>query len=290
MRKNILIVEDSPTQAQMAKMILENEGYDVYTAENGEVGLKMAIEKQPDLIIADIIMPIMDGYEMIKRLRHNTTTSSIPILILTTKDKPMDIMKGLEVGADYYLTKPYEEYDLVSSVENIFKGIQGESQDQSVLKDFDNEILITRTRKQILEKLLFSISKIIDCDLMSLVIFPEEVDPLFFIISFYPVDNNSVETIIDKVSLFLNQIMIESVTVPKSPNLIVTMDKPKIALNKDNMLKSFLHVPLILDKQIIGVLSIFSHHDGAFNSGNIRFLFDIGTKAASTLIKVRPGE
>ncbi len=115
----ILVVEDSPTQAMYLQILLEEAGYEVHAARNGREGLDAAWEKHPRLIISDVMMPEMSGYEMCRAIKNEPELSQIPLILLTTLSDPEDILKGLEAKADYYLTKPFDETALLSRVKDI---------------------------------------------------------------------------------------------------------------------------------------------------------------------------
>jgi len=119
MSKAILIVEDEPGIRMSIKDELESEGYVVYEAEDGEHGLEIVHRMSPDLIILDIMMPILNGTEMCKRLRMSGDTT--PILMLTVKDKEIDKVLGLELGADDYMTKPFSLRELLARVKALFR-------------------------------------------------------------------------------------------------------------------------------------------------------------------------
>lgn len=114
---NILVIEDNKDVRENTTELLELAGYQVTGAENGKVGVKMAKESLPDLIICDIMMPEMDGYDVLYYLSIDPKTSTIPFIFLTAKSDAHDFRKGMELGADDYLTKPFEEIDLLKAVE-----------------------------------------------------------------------------------------------------------------------------------------------------------------------------
>jgi DNA-binding response OmpR family regulator len=119
MAKEILIVEDETGILMSLKDEFESQGYTVHAAEDGERGLEMAKEKKPDLIILDIMLPVLDGYEVCKRLRMDGDRT--PIIMLTVKDKEVDKVLGLELGADDYVTKPFSFAELTARVKAIFR-------------------------------------------------------------------------------------------------------------------------------------------------------------------------
>jgi two-component system response regulator VanR len=117
---SILIVEDSPTQTKMLRFILEENGYRVDSANNGIKALECVRQRKPNLIITDIIMPAMDGFDLCKSLKSDPALKSIPVMLLTSLSDPQDVIKGLQAGADNFLTKPYEDTYLISRIQYIF--------------------------------------------------------------------------------------------------------------------------------------------------------------------------
>ena len=118
---SILIVEDSPTQAMYLKLLLEGADYRVHVARNGKAGLAAAKEARPQLIISDVMMPEMSGYEMCRAIKDDPELMQIPLILLTTLSNTEDILKGIEAKADYYLTKPFDETALLSRVKDILR-------------------------------------------------------------------------------------------------------------------------------------------------------------------------
>ncbi|MBI2413059.1 MAG: response regulator [Deltaproteobacteria bacterium] len=119
--KTILIVEDSITQALLLQQSLEDRGYRVHHARNGEEGLTLARTVSPDLIISDIIMPVMDGYRMCEEIKRSPELKGIPVILLTRMSGPEDILRGLEVGADNYVTKPFSDNYLSLKIKEVLE-------------------------------------------------------------------------------------------------------------------------------------------------------------------------
>ena len=105
--KKILIVEDDEFLLSMYSTKFEIEGYDVVIASDGEMGLKKAEEEKPGIILLDIMLPNMDGFDVLKRLKANRETSSIPVILLTNLSQKQDVEQGLSMGADDYLVKAH---------------------------------------------------------------------------------------------------------------------------------------------------------------------------------------
>ena len=115
--KRILIIEDNPSVLRATSYILEKEGYEVLTAVDGLEGLRMAKEENPDLLVLDVMLPGVDGFEICHSLRTEAQTAHLPILMFSAKGQEADKATGLKVGADEYLTKPVERSVLLSKVE-----------------------------------------------------------------------------------------------------------------------------------------------------------------------------
>lgn len=117
---DILIVEDSPTQAARLRLTLENEKYKIRIARNGEEGWELLEERVPTVVISDVVMPGIDGYELCRRIKHDKKLQHLPVILLTQLSDPKDIIRGLECGADHFITKPYSEEELLSHIQYIF--------------------------------------------------------------------------------------------------------------------------------------------------------------------------
>jgi DNA-binding response OmpR family regulator/signal transduction histidine kinase len=120
----ILIVEDSPTQAAELEHILQEAGYQTTTASNGKEALACVARRKPTVVITDIIMPEMDGYALCKRLKSDAGLVGVPIILLTSLSDPKDVVRGLECGADYFITKPYDEKMLISRVQAVLSNLE----------------------------------------------------------------------------------------------------------------------------------------------------------------------
>lgn len=121
LKLSILAVDDSPVITEMIRDAFSAEGYKVMVAQDGAQALRMALENNPDLIIADISMPGMDGWELCSQIRLNPFTSFIPFIFLTARTEAPDRIRGLQMGADDYLTKPFEMDELIARVHLIFQ-------------------------------------------------------------------------------------------------------------------------------------------------------------------------
>ncbi|GAB4033150.1 response regulator [Spirosoma gilvum] len=115
--KTILLIEDNDDIRETTAEILELASYKVLTAANGKIGVQIALETKPDLVICDIMMPVLDGYGVLQVFNKNPQLSGVPFIFLTAKTERNDFRKGMDLGADDYLTKPFEESELLSAIE-----------------------------------------------------------------------------------------------------------------------------------------------------------------------------
>ena len=116
----ILIVDDSPSQLMGIRRIVEKLGHDALTAEDGAAGVDAAKRELPDLILMDVVMPNLNGFQATRSITREPTTKHIPVILVTTKDQDTDRMWGLRQGAKAYLTKPFSEDELAEVIERIF--------------------------------------------------------------------------------------------------------------------------------------------------------------------------
>ncbi|MDU8885696.1 response regulator [Yeosuana sp. MJ-SS3] len=116
--KKVLLIEDDTALRENIAELLELFNYNVITASNGKIGVSLAIKHLPDIIVCDIMMPELDGYSVLEALSKNENTRFIPLIFLSAKTERHDIRKGMDLGADDYITKPFEEDELISAIES----------------------------------------------------------------------------------------------------------------------------------------------------------------------------
>ncbi|NJL83134.1 MAG: response regulator transcription factor [Chloroflexaceae bacterium] len=119
--KLLLLIDDDPNLILLVRDYLEFRGFEVIVAENGREALEILERKLPDMIICDVMMPEMDGYTLVQRIRDNERTSWIPVMFLSAKGQSQDRVKGLSTGSDVYMVKPFEPEELVAQVESSLK-------------------------------------------------------------------------------------------------------------------------------------------------------------------------
>lgn len=139
--KKILLIEDNPEVRENTSEILSLANYQVITAENGKIGVDLAQREKPDLIICDIMMPELDGYGVLHILSKNEATSTIPFIFLTAKTEKSEVRKGMNLGADDYLTKPFDDTDLLNAIEaRLRKSAMQQKHYESTPEGLDNFI------------------------------------------------------------------------------------------------------------------------------------------------------
>ncbi len=118
----VLIVDDSPTETYKFKEILEKHGYEIITADNGADGVAVARQEMPDVVLMDVVMPGLNGFQATRQLSKGDDTKHIPVIIVTTKDQETDKVWGRRQGASEYLTKPVEEKLLIDTIKRVTSG------------------------------------------------------------------------------------------------------------------------------------------------------------------------
>lgn len=122
MAQKILIVDDSPTETYKMETVLKKNGYGVIKAENGEEGVVVAKKELPDLVLMDVVMPGLNGFQATRQLTKAKETAHIPVIIVTTKDQPTDKLWGKRQGARGYLVKPVDEKALIDAIKQVMNG------------------------------------------------------------------------------------------------------------------------------------------------------------------------
>ncbi|NIP24934.1 MAG: response regulator [Phycisphaerae bacterium] len=149
-KATILIVDDEEDIRELVELNLAQEGYGILSCETGEQALETAGSKLPDLIILDLMLPGIDGLEVCKKLKSNHKTENIPIVMLTAKGEEADIVTGLELGADDYVTKPFRGKVLVARVRRILRRTTQRSEEAIAIKIHD--LTIDPARREVLVK------------------------------------------------------------------------------------------------------------------------------------------
>lgn len=150
--EKILVVDDEEHIRELIKFNLENNGYKIVTADNGIDALKIAKDSRPQLVLLDLMLPGMDGYDVCKEIRKDINTSSTPIIMITAKGEEFDKVLGLELGADDYLTKPFSVRELLARVKAVLRRTSVQQVDKSykfgnITIDFEKHEVIEDNNK-----------------------------------------------------------------------------------------------------------------------------------------------
>lgn len=123
MPKRILVVDDEPHIVRLVQVNLQREGYEVLTAYDGVDALEKVAGEKPDMVVLDVMMPRMNGFEVLKKLKADDATRDIPVIMLTAKAQDADVFRGWQSGVDSYLTKPFNPMELLTFVRRIFQSL-----------------------------------------------------------------------------------------------------------------------------------------------------------------------
>jgi DNA-binding response OmpR family regulator len=153
MRKTtLLVIEDDPDIVELLRYNLEREGYRVLVAMDGERGLADAARHHPDLILLDLMLPGLDGLEVCRRLRKQDPTRATPVLVITAKSEETDVVLGLEMGADDYLTKPFSPRELLARVRALLRRSQLSEDDPGRTRVELHDLVLDLTRHEVLSQ------------------------------------------------------------------------------------------------------------------------------------------
>jgi two-component system alkaline phosphatase synthesis response regulator PhoP len=125
--RRVLVVDDERHIVRLIQVNLEREGYQVLTAFDGKDGLQKAKSERPDLVVLDVMMPYMDGFEVLKSMKADPVTAEIPVIMLTAKAQDADVFRGWSSGVDCYLTKPFNPMELLTFVRRIFQSYEDDT-------------------------------------------------------------------------------------------------------------------------------------------------------------------
>ncbi|MCF6248549.1 MAG: response regulator transcription factor [Desulfobacula sp.] len=148
-KETILIVDDEEDIIELIKYNLKNEGYTILTAQTGEVAIKIAKQSQPDLMVLDLMLPGIDGLEVTRYLRNNEYTTDMPIVMLTAKGEESDIVAGLELGANDYISKPFSPKVLIARIRAILRRRRKDSLNEPEMIRKEGDLIIDRTRHRV---------------------------------------------------------------------------------------------------------------------------------------------
>lgn len=293
MAQKILIADDSPTIVEMLKFALSSEGYEVVTACDGVDAIEMVYKEAPDLILLDILMPKMNGYQVCRLIKGDRDTASIPVIMLTGQDQPKDKFWGLETGADDFIVKDFESMALFEAIERILKEQRDVPSDKKLNKretvSFDNilsrvnELLdkrlfqttlmnlinhIAQTEdkcEDIIREILHVLTRVVNYHVgMILLKENDEASHLTVYIN-QAVNDTYINTMIEKIKQDAMQYL--GYSIDKTNIRITTFNQSANIPSKEtppHRHKTYISLPLMAHKDVIGVISLSSPDDNMF--------------------------
>ncbi len=310
-KEKILISDDSPTIVEILKFALMNEGYEVVTASDGIEAIDQTYAENPDIILLDILMPKMNGYQVCRLLKGDVLTASIPVIMLTGQDQPKDKFWGLQTGADRYIIKDFESNELFDAISELLKttektrsqrksGPLKTSMDNILFRINDlldkklfqttilNEInRIARTyenSEEIIREILALLQKVVDYDVGGILLKSNDLMNLTIYINHH-IDDKLIDQIINKIkSSAINY----NIDLKETSLCINTFNAAKERsegkqVNRE-VIRSFRSFPMMAHKSTTGLLSIGSSVDNAF-SGEMLEIINVVVNEAAIVIE-----
>jgi len=292
MAQKILIADDSPTIVEMLKFALSSEGYEVVTACDGVEAIEMVYKEYPDLILLDILMPKMNGYQVCRLIKGDKNTTSIPVIMLTGQDQPKDKFWGLETGADDFIVKDFESMSLFESIEKLLKETENVQSNKSLSKKetVSLDSILSRVN-DLLDKRLFQttimnvINRIAQTEDKCEDILREILNVLTRVVNYHVgmillKENEESSHLTVYVNQAVNETYVNAM-VEKTKNDAIThlgysIDKTNIRITTFNQAgnssskdvpykpKSYISLPLVAHKAVIGIISLSSSDDNMF--------------------------
>ena len=208
MKIRIAVIEDNQINIDLIRYQLEVEGFEVFIEKTGKTGIKMIKNQEPDLILLDIGLPDIDGFELCANLRSDEITKDYPIIMLTARAEDSDRIEGLKLGADDYITKPYNAEELILRIRNLLKRTEKYKENGSILKVKDMSIDFNKREVQINRKIIdltFSEYQILImlAENLGSIVHKKEINKKIFNIS-EDVDSRTVDTHIHSLRKKIN--------------------------------------------------------------------------------------
>ena len=282
----ILVVEDSEFMNMLVCKTLESAGFETLSALDGQQGVEAATRESPDLIVMDIMMPVMDGFEATRRIKAQADTRRIPIIVLTALNKVQDMVKALDAGADCFMSKPFDARKLLARIEDV-------SQFQPQMKaaaeasgdDDAHAIRISGPRQQIFLAMFSALDQVTKCQVFSVLVTRRDVGSVFIVTTAREVPELVLQGFQKKVFSLGGRALGRSVREDTQTQIIYFSD-PSGSPKYGPPFRSSIHVPFQAGPDVRGILSVGATDRGAYDQEDLKFLFDLGLEAAPTLGKV----
>jgi class 3 adenylate cyclase/CheY-like chemotaxis protein len=283
--RKILVIEDETHLREDISSILELENFEVVAAENGKIGLERAREHKPDLILSDVMMPELDGFAVLEQLRQDPTTYMIPLIFLTAKTDRTSMRRGMGIGADDYLTKPFTSVELIEAInvrlarqDVILQEINYRLAEIDLLRQVDQELTYRLSPDWIMTLAMDWALRRTSAHAAFLGIIDED-DPKSINIQHATSDDSASPKVGDKLPA---QGKINEIIVKAHPIQIADYEKLDAEPFTPKM-QSMLGVPLLTQDGVIGVILLESRKPDAFNQDDAAFLVQMANRAAIAL-------
>ncbi len=295
-KARVLVVDDDPELVQVISLNLELDGYEVLKAYNGIEALKMVREDKPDCILLDIMMPIMDGWEVLNQMRENPATMEIPVIIVTARTSDIDKIKGYGGGAQEYITKPFNPLKLKYVIEKALQpGVREEARRHraemihqlqlATIYDITNALISTLELREVLDIIVERLLILFELTVCGISLITRDGERLRFATA------RSLDPMVEKdIGLFrisLEGMGIEAIDRLKKEKGYVKMENPRLVFKEPSPLLSSLEsiyiFPLVAKQELIGALTLTKDALLVFGQEEVDLLYAICNQAAMAI-------
>jgi serine/threonine protein kinase len=287
--KRILFVDDSPTMRTLVPTWLTGAGYEVEVASDGDEGVEKIKQRAPDLVIADVNMPKLDGFALCRAIKDDPATRAIPVILFTRLNEATDIVSGLAAGADAFVIKGTGANDLLRQVENLLPDAPDPSRRKTAaLASMQDRLGPTLGRKAIFKRLFHALFREVPFDILALLGDGGSGKKILLLGSHHELAPAVADEIIGKLVSGYAELSGQPLSVAELDAQLIVIDETALWGHGAADLKRSVMVPILLGDEMIGCLGVFSFENHPALDANIRFFFDIGVAAAHALRGLPP--
>ena len=287
---HILVVEDSQLMNTLICSTLQDEGFETESAFDGQEALDLVAQNRPELIVMDIMMPVMDGFEATEKLKSQPETSEIPIVVLTALTKVHDVVKALGAGADAFLNKPFDGPTLVDRISNILQTREqvqsGDTAEQKAIQEVREHISVSGPKQQIFQAIFNALNQVTECTVFSVLVAREGGDTVFVVTSESPIPERVMSMFREQVFSVAERVLRHESSGSEVEAEMIYIGDAEEAPKFAPPYRSTIHVPFYVGEEANGILSIGTTGREAYDEDDFKFVFDLGAEAGPTLSKV----
>jgi DNA-binding response OmpR family regulator len=282
----ILVVEDSNLTNTLVCTTLKDAGFETASAFDGRQGVDAATSSMPDLIVMDIMMPVMDGFEATRRIKTQPGTRHIPVIVLTSLSRVQDMVKALDAGADCFMSKPFNGQKLVERVHDVaqFQRQMKAAAAEAAGRNPD-EIRLTGPKQQIFLAMFSALEQLTKCQVFSVLVTRSQGGSVFIVTTARDVPSLVLEGFQKRVFSLGERLLGRSVGNGTTTQIIYFSD-PAGSPKYGPPFRSTIHAPFYVGEDVRGVLSVGATARGAYQEKDFKFLFELGGEVGPTLGKV----